>query len=444
MWSFIAKLKKMFAVIGFVVLVAVGYLTVNVQTSCPAEAAACACSLCVYGNGMPNALNNIWSGTISPGINYATVQVELYYSIALNGFRAASGAAIESAQANLIDWFETFWYYNLLGAMQAQTEQLTVSDLDQTRIIGSFADVREANRTSREIALQEIQTHREQRPSENACVGATMVGGLTRANVIGNAYNTASVAERLPRGSNAVGTAAARGVAADQKSQWDNYTANYCDPNLNSGAAGCATAGALAGRDVNVTGEIFKKDTIDVRDPDTKKVIDDMAVTLIEPQALDPINPAALSSPQGQEQMLETLSYRTRRQAAYDAYYHVVSKRVPGTNMGSFVRDIRDSAGIDPSVTADQPGRPYNPSQNEVMEVIMSERYKTGQYAIQQIDEPESNQAELVMQQAFQAMRTNDILELMDRYAIVLAAQVGPEVTNAHNFSDRSESRRTR
>jgi hypothetical protein len=442
---FLAKLKKLSIVIAAVALFAVSYTTLSVQTACEAEAQACKCnSLCVLGNGMPNALNQIYSGTISPGIDFAVEQVKAYYQVALDGLAAANEAVIAEAEANLLQWFDTFWYYNLLPALKAQTEQLTVRDVDHDKVIGTFADAREANRAGLDIAVQEVEAQREQRINENACVAATVVGGMARANVISNAYNTAAVQERLPRTSNTVGTPAARGPAADSQARWVDYTANYCDPNANAGASGCATAGPLAGRDVDVTGEIFANDTIDVRDPNQKKVIDDLAVTLIEPRAADPVPAAALSSPQGQEQMLDVQSYRARRQAAYDSYYFVVSKRVPGSDTGTFVKEIRDSAGIDGSLTAGGPGGSYNPSHNEVLDVMTNERFKTGQYAVSQIDEPENNQAELVVQQAFQAMRTNDLIELMDRYSLLLAAQVGPEVTKSHGMSNKAEARSAR
>jgi hypothetical protein len=96
--------------------------------------------------------------------------------------------------------------------------------------------------------------------------------------------------------------------------------------------------------------------------------------------------------------------------------------------MEQFLRPIREASGMDTSYISN------NPSHHEVLKVMTSERFRTGQLSIEQIDEPENNAREMVIQQAFQAMMMADQLDLLDRYGLVLAAQVGPQVKDAKPF----------
>ena len=75
--------------------------------------------------------------------------------------------------------------------------------------------------------------------------------------------------------------------------------------------------------------------------------------------------------------------------------------------------------------------RELSPSHIEIMQALTVERARSGRYALEQIDEPENNRREMVIQQALQIMQMNDQLDLMDRYSLLLAAQVGAEVKEA-------------
>lgn len=83
---------------------------------------------------------------------------------------------------------------------------------------------------------------------------------------------------------------------------------------------------------------------------------------------------------------------------------------------------MRKAAGIKDGLISD------NPSHNEIMQAMMSERFRTGKYASGQVDEPENNQREMIIQTAFQLMQMSDQLDLMDRYSLMLAGQVGDQI----------------
>lgn len=429
------SIKKLLAVVGFVAFMATGYLSLNVATSCKSQA-QCACSLCTYAaGGMSTAITLVNTSTTLPGIGIATARITAKFVEAMVAFDLAVAAKIFEVGRNVNDWFDVFWIYNLRPAMQAMTVQLNTADADQSNMTGQYADGVDANRTNLALMGTEIETHRAMRPSENVCVGATAVGGMTKAANIRRAYAAAAPRQALVRSGARAGTPAAIGPGADQKARWDDYAANFCDPNMNGGAAGCTAAGPLVGRDLDVTGEIFMKDTIDIRDANTLKVVDAIVNNIVEPVTMAPVPRETLDSPQGQETFLKGEAYKSRRQVLYDAVYHIISRRVPGSSMGEFINPIREAAGINPAEFVD------SPSHNEVMEVMMAERFRAGTVGVNQIDEPENNNRELVIQQAFQAMQMSDQIDLLDRYALILAARVGANIVENKPFDDRNQDR---
>lgn len=430
--SVFGSIKKLLAAAGLVAFLVTGYLSFNVATSCRSEA-QCACSLCTYT--MAPGIVMVNTGTTLPGIIIATAMIEYKFLEAMIAFDLAVAEKIIEVDKNLDDWFDIFWLYNLRPALQAMTVQINTADSDQSNLIGQFTDSMDANRTNMAIMGVEIDSHRAMRPSENVCVGATAAGGMTKAANFRRAYGTAAPRARLARSGAQAGTPAALGPGADQNARWQDYIANYCEASMNGGAAGCAADSPFVGRDLDVTGEIFMKDTIDVRNADTRKIVDDLLTNVIEPVTMEPIPLSALESPQGQEAFLAGEAYKARRQVLFDAVYHIVARRVPGSSMGNFINPIREAAGIDPSEFSD------SPSHNEIMEVMMVERFRAGTIGLNQVDEPQNNARELVIQQAFQTMQQSDYIDLLDKYALVLAARVGKNIVDNKPFDSRIEDR---
>lgn len=464
------KLKKLIVVSAFILVFSLGYLVFSVSTSCEADAATCGCngsemSYCIVPIQFTqrNAIEN-WADLVEEytetvrdvliGIpDGYLLQLAAFYDLRLH-------QKTREVTKNMEDWWDAFWWYNLRPAMQDMTAQLTVVNTEQALMLGQFEDAADTNRTIREIQKKELESHRQNRVSEGSCVAATVSGGMTRAASFRKAYNAAAPVEKSFRGGNSsapvpgtgVASAAAQGKAADQKARWDTYVSRYCNPAANGGAGGCAgnntASGTLgADRDLDVIAEIFAKDTINLRHTDTKTVVDDLIENIAEPFVLDNIESTSLDSAAGQEEYLKGESYKAKRQAIYDALYFVVARRAPGSrnintgnpgNNNNFLRAIRDSAGIPGSLLSD------NPSHNEIMGVMMSERFRTGKASLAQVDEPENNEKEMVIQQAFEAMQLSDMLDLLDRYSLVLAAQTGAEIAETKPFDAKIKDMKKR
>ncbi len=454
------KLKNFALAFGLVASLAAGYLSVSIPTSKPADAI-----LCFSGN---QCITNM-----SATIGTSFLEVVAAKGLMLGGYLIAylELAAIQwmgIGSADEIGFFpnkvkavkktidatiDTFWFYNLRPSMQAMTEQLGMADAQQALAVIKFNDAAELNRTQMDMQIAEAESRERNKPSENACVAASVSGGMTKASTITRMYNaTAPIKavagksaaypngyEILARSNNAVGTPAGKGRAADIGARFENMVERYYDPSANGGNAGAAgaPAGPYKNADLDVQGQIFDRPTIDLTDAELELTINDLLVNLAEPFVMDNVDETNIKDSKGEANMLERNSYRAKRQVIFDALYHSIARRAPGSNMGAFIDEIRVAAGFLPPAN-------NNPSHNEIMQTMMSDRFRSGAYAISQVDNPETNSKEMVIQQAFQAMQLNDQLDLLDRYAMVLAARAGENVNESKSMDSQIRNRGTR
>ena len=421
--------------LGLLLLVMTGYGATSIMTSNDADAQMCHCGICVYAaQGLATVLGQIAAGIIYPAIAAAAGFVIAYMALAMAAFVAQMVEKFFTVAQNFVSWFDTFFSFNLIPAMQQQTRQLNTMDVDQVRTWGGNADVQDISRVRKELYTMEAESVSEYQPGENVCTAATVTGGMTRATNFQRAYNAAAPVEALRRSGGEVGTPAAFGQAADSQARWNEYVARYCDPAENNNASGCTAAGVSPGLDIDVTGQIFQKDTIDVGDNDTRRIVDAIVTNIAEPFVNDPIFANAATGAIGQQRVLEMEAYKAKRQTIYDALYHVVARRAPGTNMQEFLQPMRTAAGVSSAEIS------VNPSRNEVMEVMMSERFRTGKYSVEQIDEPRNHDREIVIQQAFQVMQLSEDLDLLDKRLLMKAAEAGAEVQMAKPFETKAGS----
>jgi len=168
----------------------------------------------------------------------------------------------------------------------------------------------------------------------------------------------------------------------------------------------------------------------------------------------------------GKDGILNALSYRTRRQVVYDSLFYIISRRVPGgfnpaaqsqppavntpaplggtenggTQLVDLLRAVRKATGEDPNTGCGPNANCLSPdpSRNELFRALVAQRFQSGQYALRQIDEPENNAREQVVDQALQLMQMNDQLELMDHYSLLLSSEISNEIVERTNFTSAS------
>lgn len=427
--------------IAFLAMITVGYLTISVVSSCPAEAQLCGCSVvCVMqGPTSVSALYAMVTAQSSAQITTATGLINTQYALAAEAFSLQAAIRFAQVVFDIWDWFDTFWYYNEKPSMQAQVEQANVMETVQATTMSMFRDAADTIRSNHVTKELQFQSEREASPSVQICMAATASGGMFRANTITDAYGRAAAAAAGPRSGGALGSDGARGAAADIAMRAERVRWTYCDMSENGGINDCrAQEGPLVNADIDAATTIFSRDTIDLLDPSTRAAVDALVINVAEPVVQNNIPREKIATAQGMEQQMRRDETRAQRQTIHTALQYVIARRAPSGSNGQFIAAIRDSAGIPPDLLSE------NPSYHEIMEAMLTERFRTGRYSVEQIDTPANADRDLAVQNAFQVMQMNDQLELLDRYSLMLAAEMGLEAREQRRDSglDRREQRR--
>lgn len=389
------------------------------------------------------------SGTIAlsttpivTALNTAYNTIMALWNSLLSSYETAVNNGIDEAENNIIDWYDMYWWYDLRPSMQDMTGQLVTADVDQTRAIGSFFDAQQQNTHHLAQQLAEIDGHRSSRPGEQVCVVGTMGGGMTRANTVRRAMGRALSDEhaaittnrRYDFGTTTPRLPTADGRASDSEERWSEYVARYCNSDDNAGSAGCAAMGSTPGFDVNITDMIFSKDTIDMTDANIRASLKELSRNLLEPVVMEPIPAEVIGDvgtgivgvSEGRINMLQRRSLAAQRLLAYEAFDHILARRMPGSRLNegpdNLIQNLRERSGVNVADISS------NPSYEEVVNAVISERFRTGVYHNDLISDPAVVKSELVTLQAWHVIQQHDQLDLMDRFAMLLAAQVANEV----------------
>lgn len=334
-----------------------------------------------------------------------------------------------------MNYFADFWLTKLDVYLKQIAANMSQLEANQERMVASLMDADAQNKTVRSLQTTEEEAKRALDPSESLQKVTTVIGGLQRAKTIQLGYGFVSSKVHMERSAakSEVGDLAgsgeeedlSKGAYSDIAKRWDKYVTQYCKTGSNAGHSGCTEDGTYADMDINIADTIFSRETIDYADEGIAQAVNDLVVNIAEPFIIDPL-PAGLSDgTKGQEVILEREEYKSRRQAIYDALNHIVSRRVPGSQMGEYLFELREEAGI--SVDNLSSGS-SNPSYNEVMHYLTTERTRTGVFSIEGLDEPENNARERVVQSALFLMQLNDMADLLDRQSVLLAAQVSANI----------------
>lgn len=429
------KLRHFAAVFAFVAMMVVGYFTISATTSCPARAQVCTCGICVMqGAGSVSLTLGLMTGQVLAQVGAATAAIITNYTLEIEAFSLRTIARFAQIIIDLDEWFDTFWYYNQKPALQAMTQQANVMATQQSMAISLFRDAGELARNSMLRTELEFQGAKAAAVSHSACVAGSVAGGMARSHGIFRAYARVKPAERAPRSGHSRGTAAEKGPLNDTRERFDTYVSKYCDASDNNGAAGCAKDSPYKNWDIDVTALVFARDTIPLTDPNVKRATEDLVDNIAEPFVNEMVPASRLGSASGNQAMLARDAMRAKRQVIHTALDYTIARRAPGGN-NSFVAAVRGAAGLTPDMIA------QNPSHNEIMEAMMNERFRNGNYTMEQVDTPENNDRELVIQNAFQVMQMHDQLDLIDRYALIVATEVGLEVNEARKSDGLNRAR---
>jgi hypothetical protein len=359
-------------------------------------------------------------------------------------------------ERSMIDWWQTMWYYNALPSYQQMANQLSVELTLQTHQLQAYADATALMDADRLLARHEI-ADRERYVGGQVCVAATGSGGFTHATAISyamrQAWETKSLAPGLNAKTDPDGNVypGASSAAGNDKQRYDDWQNIFCDAMGNSVSdvhCGQNVDTNLTNMDVLPVKYLFNNLTINVNDTTSagsgtegknmELGLEYLINNLVGLPAMEAITPAALSSPPGQEAYFLRRSYLARYAAIRSVPDMIAGWRMPGSQMGKWIKDLRESGGINPNTVQDTNtnagsgsssialanGISNNPSYKEVMHALSIDRFNNGKYASEMITDPANIDLEKLNVSVLYLMQLRDYYELLERTALTLAVQV--------------------
>lgn len=382
----------------------------------PLRAEAQLCETAVSANpgyrNLANKMVNDWNDFIAQTFNFIDAKLsESSYDEVLN--------RLEEIDMNFRAGMSQLWRNYWIGAMRNMTEQLSVAQVDQTRVIGSFIDAMSVNEAIMSIQSRNVENVRRFRPNESSCQvdsvghGQTKMYRASRALAKGFAYD-----DQRRRG-NEVGQPGAQGWAAEQKSMWQEYTTFFCDPA--KGDQGCTTPGLLAGQHNDLPALLWgDRQTIDMSVSTNQQLVAANTKYLLSPKTPDPIKADLVTKTQGQEAILARRARDARMNAVYNVIGQMIGERAGGSGVNT--QNMRIASGLpagDASTDA---------SYREIMEAMTRNRFNEPEYVVRMLGDPEQLIREQGSVNALRMQQMNDLYKRLEEMVVMEAAVYAHEL----------------
>lgn len=367
-----------------------------------------------------NAANRIYSSLYN-ALRTAAREMEQYLGDLVDGMVGSNISRIHTMEMNLVQWWDTMWYYNLRPSWQSLTDQLTTALADQARTFQSALDAEHEVQTSLEYQKNELESQRDY-SGEVEC-GQSTAGGFGRAAEFARGMRQGWQNNAVAIMTNKPGTPGAGGQ--NQMSAYRNevFENTFCDPSDNAGYNTCgATNPELYNADIDVAGTVYNNLTIPVDDPAKgdgyAQATQAIMYNLVGAPGAEPINPSAMGSAEGQHSWLSRRSYLARYAAIQSAPALVLSWRMPGSAMGEVAANLRKQTGLDDSKIS------QNPSYKELMHTLSVDRFNSGNYATRIFVSKNALEREKLALNTLYLMQLRDYHDLLERWALTLAVQL--------------------
>lgn len=370
--------------------------------------------------GTASSAKEIVYNATNAALQLSTQQLEVWLAQSIDQMVQALLTRLNRMEINIIEWWATMWDYNLRPALQSMTIQMNTATADQAKTYQTSMDGEHETQTNLVVQRREIETHEVTR--DNVCPPA----GLSPGRGANFAYE---VPKHMETKSNAVangkvGSTSEQGTAQHMAYRINTYEEFFCDPAGNGGTNVCTGAAdpAFYDADVKVSEMIYNKLTIPVDDAADgekyQKAIEELTENMLNTIAVTPVPENAVNTPQAREQVLPRRSYMARNNAVRQMTQSIIAQRMPGSQLGEWVSQIREEANI----PLDEIGE--NPSYREVMHALSIDRFNSGKFATELMKDQAGVEMEKLSAQAFYLMQLRDYYELLERMSLVLAVQV--------------------
>ena len=296
---------------------------VNLYNNANVSDTYCTCSppatwptLCDYEDES-NEIKEVMLKALEEELMATANQLEIYIGDHLiDGMMQAFLTKLNNNETNLIDWWDTFWFYNFYPALQDLAEAVITAQEDQLRSSGASVDAGVRQEQEQKKQVENVDDERDFRPSEDVCVMATTAGGQGSASNISKAFQNAWEQEARQPGLNKLGTPGATGRNASEAMRHSTYENTFCDPNDNNGHNTCTSASndpKLWNADVQATKFLFDAKTIPV-DADARygKAVQALVDNMMGTTSDDPVPPDVAAGAEGQEKLLQRRSFLAR------------------------------------------------------------------------------------------------------------------------------------
>ncbi|MFH1158404.1 MAG: hypothetical protein V1721_05915 [Pseudomonadota bacterium] len=316
------------------------------------------------------------------------------------------------------DWFWERWFHG----WQDMTKQLSSSELDETRQLGSALDANNATNAALMVQMEQANAKKRYQPTDQACVFDTTARYMSQSSALRDAVSTGYSLDFSMIGNNQVGFPAQYGAASLHNVRWNVYQTLFCDMTSNNGFAGCPAATPATNAHILPSMTLFARETIDMTDPNTQAAVTELIYNITGYAAPDPIMVSALSSITGLQQRQTNREYITQMDAVGALVYSVVADRVPGRTVPGVageapeIRDMRTKMGIglaDSSLT---------PSVRETRQAIVEQLWDPGYYK-ELYDSPSTITQKEVYLKAYSLVMLYDIIAKQEKISNVYAIE---------------------
>lgn len=324
-----------------------------------------------------------------------------------------------------------------LPGMKDMTKQLNTADLDKSRMWGEFLNAALQTGTQRLLQDREIEAMRRYKPSEDICVADTINPLQLNAQVAAGATKKAMESELYESGFGLgsmamAGTLAAQGPDAVLNAEFQEYMANYYDPNFNGGLMPAGAPSPRARDQYNVAKTIFGADTIDLNDQNRRQDAQVAQRLLVGSPVLRSVDQEAFNTAQGRREILKRRQYQARLNAHAGAVADVVGER-SSVAPALEVEAMQVAIGRPPEERAPDARVSYQEIKATRLQYMWSPRYIT-----ELNDSPHTAIQKQIDIYTQQTVELQDMIRKMERMGITASARLGQRLDS----TDRPETSR--
>lgn len=325
------------------------------------------------------------------------------------------------------DWAD-LWAEWLPG-LQAMTKQLNTGDLDKTRMWGEGSNAAIQVEGQDLFEKEEIEAVRSSSVSEEICVADTVNPLQLNAQIAAGATKKAMESELYESGIGLggmamAGTVAAEGPQAVLNAEFQEYMANYYDPNFNAGMMPAGAPSPRARDQYNVAKTIFGADTIDLADPNRRQDVQVAQRLLVNSPVLPSIDQEAFNTAQGRREVLKRRQYQARLNAYAGAVGDVVGERSSAMEALE-VEAMQVANGRPPEERAPDARVSYQEIKSTRLQHMWSPRYVT-----RLNDQPHTAIQKQIDIYTQQTIELQDMMRKMERMGITASARLGQNLDN--------------